>query len=101
MTENKRKLIPVIKIKNFTSREKVMNDFKTFLTERKSNENYKLLDINKFKKKIFLYVPDSITAYKFTEKYNEKILTNPRYSRAKCSLIFRKPLKSCHSMINI
>ena len=101
MTENKNKLMPVIKLKNFPSREKVIKDFELFLTERKSNEKYKLLDNNKSKNKIFLYVPDSITAYKFTEQYNEKILTNPHYANSQCSLTFRKPLKSCLSVVNM
>ena len=46
MIENVKKLAPIIRIQNFPSREKVIKDFKTFITERKLQEKYKIL--NKF-----------------------------------------------------
>ena len=42
--EKFKKLIPIIKIKNFPSREKVTQDFKLFLEERKSKDKFKILN---------------------------------------------------------
>ena len=39
-----KKLIPIIKIKNFPSHDKVMQDFKSFLSERKLKEKFKILN---------------------------------------------------------
>ena len=44
MIENIKQLAPIIKIKNFPSREKVINDFEKFLSERKSKEKYKIIN---------------------------------------------------------
>ena len=90
MSENAQKLIPVIQIKNFPSLSDVIQDFKLFLTERQSKEKYKIIDRRK-SNKIFLYVSNPNTAYKFTEKYNLKIFSNPNYSNSECSLTFKKP----------
>ena len=90
MSENTQKLIPVIQIKNFPSLSDVIQDFKLFLTERQSKEKYKIIDRRK-SNKIFLYVSNPNTAYKFTEKYNLKIFSNPNYSNSECSLTFKKP----------
>jgi hypothetical protein len=100
MSGNIKKLIPIIKIKNFPSREGVLNDFKSFITERKSQENYQIIDQNK-PNKILLSVNNPNTAFKFTEKYNIKILSNPNYSNSECSLIFKKPEKINNSFINL
>ena len=88
MLENYQKLSPVIKIKNFPSRERVVNDFKSFLSERKSREKYKIMNKSN---QILLYVNNPNIAYKFAERYNNKILANPLYSNSQCSLIFKKP----------
>lgn len=96
MIENYEKLSPVIKIKNFPSRERVVKDFKSFLLERKSRERYKI--VNK-SNKILLYVNSPNIAYKFAERYNNKILANPLYSNSQCSLIFNKP-KNNNSLLN-
>ena len=96
MIENYEKLSPVIKIKNFPSRERVVKDFKSFLLERKSRERYKI--VNK-SNKILLYVNSPNIAYKFAERYNNKILANPLYSNSRCSLIFNKP-KNNNSLLN-
>ena len=96
MIENYEKLSPVIKIKNFPSRERVFKDFKSFLLERKSRERYKI--VNK-SNKILLYVNSHNIAYKFAERYNNKILANPLYSNSQCSLIFNKP-KNNNSLLN-
>ena len=96
MIENYEKLSPVIKIKNFPSRECVVKDFKSFLLERKSRERYKI--VNK-SNKILLYVNSPNIAYKFAERYNNKILANPLYSNSQCSLIFNKP-KNNNSLLN-
>jgi len=89
MSENFKKLIPVIKIKNFPSLSDVISDFKLFLTERQSKEKYKIID-KRNSDEIFLYVSNANTAFKFTEKYNLKILSNPNYSKSQCSLTFKK-----------
>ena len=96
MIENYEKLSPVIKIKNFPSRERVVKDFKSFLLERKSRERYKI--VNK-SNKILLYVNSPNIAYKFAERYNNKILANPLYLNSQCSLIFNKP-KNNNSLLN-
>ena len=90
MSENPKKLVPVIKIKNFPSRQRVLNDFKLFLSERKIKEEYKIIKLNK-PNKILFYVTNPKTAFKFSENYNNKILTNPDYSNSECSLTFKKP----------
>ena len=72
MIENKKRLIPIIKIKNFPFHRNVVKDFKSFLSERNFKENCKILNNSKSrKKKNFLYVNNSNIAYKFTEKYNK------------------------------
>ena len=91
MIENKKRLIPVIKIKNFPFHRNVVKDFKSFLSERNFKEDCKILDNNKSRNKIFLYVNNSNIAYKFTEKYNKKFLENPIYSNFECSLTFKNP----------
>ena len=90
MIQNLKKILPIIKIKNFPSREDVINDFKTFLKERRYKENYKI--INK-KNQILLSVNNPTIAYKYNERYNNKILANPAFSNSECSLIFNKTKK--------
>ena len=90
MSENIKKLIPIIKIKNFPSRESVLKDFNKFITERKSQENYQILNQNK-PNKILLYINNPYAAFNFTKKFNLKILSNPNYSNSECSLTFKKP----------
>ena len=85
------KLIPVIKIKNFPSKDIVIKDFKSYLSEKKSNENYKISFYNNTKNKIYLHLSHSNTAYNLTKNYKKKILTDPLYSKMKCSLFFVKP----------
>ena len=65
MSENIKKLIPIIKIKNFPSRESVLKDFNKFITERKSQENYQILNQNK-PNKILLYINNPNAAFNFT-----------------------------------
>jgi len=90
MIENFKKISPIIRIKKFPSREDVINDFKTFLKERRYKENYKIL--NK-KNQILLSVNNPTIAYKYNERYNNKILANPAFSNSECSLIFNKTKK--------
>lgn len=90
MIQNLKKILPIIKIKNFPSREDVINDFKTFLKERRYKENYEIL--NK-KNQILLSVNNPTIAYKYNERYNNKILANPAFSNSECSLIFNKTKK--------
>ena len=101
MSENAQKLIPVIQIKNFPSLSDVIQDFKLFLTERQSKEKYKIIDRRK-SNKIFLYVSNPNTAYKFTEKYNKKFLENPIYSNFECSFTLKNPknFKLNNSILN-
>ena len=96
MNENYQKLSPVIKIKNFPSRERVLNDFKSFLSERKSREKYKIMNKSN---QILLYVNSPNIAYKFAERYNNKILANPLYSNSQCSLVFKNPQNN-NSLLN-
>ena len=98
MIENIKKLAPIIKIKNFPSREKVINDFEKFLSERKSKEKYKI--INKTNQLLF-YVKNPILAYKFNERYNNKIKANSSYSNSNCSLIFNNDTKKNNTSLNI
>ena len=98
MIENIKKLAPIIKIKNFPSREKVINDFEKFLSERKSKEKYKI--INKTNQLLF-YVKNPILAYKFNERYNNKIKANSSYSNSNCSLIFNNDTKKNNISLNI
>ena len=100
MSENIKKLIPIIKIKNFPSRESVLKDFNTFITERKSQENYQIINQNK-PNKILLYINNPNAAFNFTKKYNLKILSNPNYSNSECSLTFKKPENLNDSFINL
>lgn len=88
MIGNVKKMSPIIKIKNFPSREKVIQDFKSFLSERKAANNYKILNKSN---QILFYVNNPNIAYKFNERFNNKILANPLYSKANCSLVFEKP----------
>ena len=90
MFDNFKKLSPVIKIKNFPSREDVLNDFKSFLTERRYKENYKILNKSN---QILLSVNNPTIAYKYNERYKNKILANPAFSNSDCSLIFKKTKK--------
>ena len=88
MIENVKKLAPIIKIKNFPSRENVIKDFKTFLSERKFREKYK---ISNKTSQILFYVKNPSIAYKYNERFNNKILANPLYANSQCCLIFKKP----------
>ena len=99
MSENLEKLMPVIKIKNFPSRQRVLKDFKSFLTEKKLQEEYKIKNLNKTNK-LLLFLSNSSAAYKFTEKFNEKILKNPNYHNSKCSLTFKRAEKLNNPIIN-
>ena len=100
MRENIKKLIPIVKIKNFPSRESVLKDFKKIITDRKSQENYQIINQNN-PNKLLLYVNNPNAAYKFTKIYNIKILSNPNYSNSKCSLTFQKPETIDYSFINL
>ena len=46
MIENKKRLIPIIKIKNFPFHRNVIKDFKSFLSERNFKEDCKILNNN-------------------------------------------------------
>ena len=96
MIGNIRKLAPIIRIKNYPSREKVVNDFNKFLFERKLKDDYKIVDKNN---QLLFYVNNPSIAYKYNERYNNKILANPLYSNSQCSLIFNKP-KNNNSLLN-
>ena len=96
MIKNITKLIPIIKIKNFPSKDIIIKDFKSYLSEKKSNENYKISFYNNPRNKIYLHLSHSNTAYNLTKNYKKKILTNPLYSKTKCSLFFIKPDDICH-----
>ena len=87
MIENVKKLAPIIRIQNFPSREKVIKDFKTFITERKLQEKYKILNKSN---SILFYVNKPSIAYKYNERFKNKIIANPLYSKTNCSLIFKK-----------
>ena len=89
--EKFKKIIPIIKIKNFPSREKVTQDFKLFLEERKSKDKFKILNKSD---NLLLYVNNPSIAYKYNERFNNKILANPLYSNSKCTLIIKKPKKN-------
>ena len=71
--EKFKKIIPIIKIKNFPSREKVTQDFKLFLEERKSKDKFKILNKSD---NLLLYVNNPSIAYKYNERFNNKILAN-------------------------
>ena len=92
MLGNKKQLPPIIRIKNFPSREKVIDDFKTFISERKLKEDYKIVDKTN---QLLFYVNSPSIAYKYNERYNNKILANPLYSNSSISLISKdKNLKN-------
>ena len=92
MFGNKKQLPPIIRIKNFPSREKVIDDFKTFISERKLKEDYKIVDKTN---QLLFYVSNPSVAYKYNERYNNKILANPLYSNSSISLISKdKKLKN-------
>ena len=101
MIKNIRKLIPVIKIKNFPSKDIVIKDFKSYLSEKKSNENYKISLYKNPKNKIYFHLTNSNTAYNLTKNYKKKILTNPLYSKMKCSLFFIKPDDVWNTTVNL
>ena len=88
MIGNIRKLAPIIRIKNYPSREKVINDFNKFLFERKLKDDYKIVDKNN---QLLFYVNNPSIAYKYNERYNNKILANPLYSNSSISLINKDP----------
>ena len=90
MIQNFKKVSPIIKIRNFPSREDVINDFKTFLKERRYKENYKILNKTN---QILLSVNNPTIAYKYNERYKNKILANPAFANSDCSLIFNKTKK--------
>ena len=71
MIGNTKQLPPIIKIKNFPSRDKVVNDFKSFITERKLKEDYKIVD--KTNNQLLFYVNSPSIACKYNERYNNKI----------------------------
>ena len=95
MIGNFGKVAPIIRIKNFPSRENVINDFKSFITERKYKDNYRI--INK-PNTILLKVHNPSIAYKYNERFSNKILANPLYSNSKCSLIFKKEKKDANTL---
>ena len=95
------KFIPVIKINNFPSKDKVINDFKSYLSDTKSKEHYKISFYNEPKNEIYLHLSSINTASNFTKNFNKKILTNPYYSNTKCSLFFIKPDKRYNSTLNL
>ncbi len=101
MIEKIKKLIPVIKIKNFPSKEGLIKDFKSYLFKNKSKVNYKISYYNNSNNKMYLHLSNSSTAYDFTEDYNKKILSNPHYSKTKCSLFFIKPDSKRESSLNL
>ena len=84
MLGNTKQLPQIIKIKNFPSRDKVVNDFKTFLTERKLKEDFKIVDKTN---QLLFYVNSPSIAYKYNERYNNKILANPLFSNSSISII--------------
>ena len=95
MIGNFGKIAPIIRIKNFPSRENVINDFKSFMTERKYKENYKII----YKpNSIFLKVNNPSIAYKYNERFSNKIMANPLFQNSKCSLIFQKPKKDLNTL---
>ena len=95
MIGNFGKIAPIIRIKNFPSRENVINDFKSFITERKYKENYKII----YKpNSIFLKVNNPSIAYKYNERFSNKIMANPLFQNSKCSLIFQKPKKDINTL---
>ena len=95
MIGNFGKIAPIIRIKNFPSRENVINDFKSFITERKYKENYKII----YKpNSIFFKVNNPSIAYKYNERFSNKIMANPLYQNSKCSLIFQKPKKDMNTL---
>ena len=95
------KFIPVIKINNFPSKDKVIKDFKSYLSDTKSKEHYKISFYNEPKNEIYLHLSSINTASNFTKNFNKKILTNPYYSNTKCSLFFIKPDKRYNSTLNL
>ena len=64
----------------------------------KSKEKYKI--INKTNQLLF-YVKNPILAYKFNERYNNKIKANSSYSNSNCSLIFNNDTKKNNTSLNI
>ena len=74
MIKNITKLIPIIKIKNFPSKDIIIKDFKSYLSEKKSNENYKISFYNNPRNKIYLHLSHSNTAYNLTKNYKKKNL---------------------------
>ena len=85
MLGNTKQLPPIIKIRNFPSRDKVVNDFKSFLTERRLKEDFKIVD--KTNNQLLFYVNSPSVAYKYNERYNNKILANPLFSNSSISII--------------
>ena len=97
MEGNYKKLAPIIRVKNFRSRDNVINDFKSFITERKYKDNYKIL--NKPDQIIFR-VNNPTIAYKYNERFKNKILANPLYSNSSVSLIFKNKKKEKNNLMN-
>ena len=97
MIEKFKKILPIIRITNFPSSENVINDFKSFIKERKYKENYKILNKSD---QILFYVNNPSIAYKYNERFNNKIVANPLYSNSKCSIIFKKSKKNNNLLNN-
>jgi hypothetical protein len=86
-----KQITATIKIINFPSRNEVISFFTTFLPQNTSPEDYKI--INK-SNQILIILKDHNLAYNFTEKFNQKILEDPLYSRTECILSFQKLQRS-------
>lgn len=97
MNINSKNISALIKIKDFPSRNEIINYFKTFLSSKTNTDDYKI--INK-SNQILIIVNDHKLAYQFTEEFNKKIIDNPLYTNTECSLSFKKMQKSS-SAVNV
>ena len=85
-TNENQKILAVIKIVDFPSRNEVIDYFKSFMKQATVENDY---SIKNKANEIFLMISNHELALKFLETFNNEISNNLLYSNCECSLSFK------------
>ena len=85
-TDENKKILAVIKIIDFPSRNEIIDYFKSFMKEATVENDY---TIKNKANEILLMIPNHEIALKFLETFNKEISNNLLYSNCDCSLSFK------------
>ena len=89
--ESNEKLLVAIKIKDFPSRNEIINYFKEFIKEYPPEIEY---SIKNKSNEILIVINNNEIALKFMQTFNEEIANNLLYANVDCSLSFQAPQKT-------